>query len=355
MRNFITIFLLIAGAVAAFAQTKVEARLDSTTILIGEQTHLTVSVTAHQGAKVVFPTYRSQQLLNSDLEVVGSRQDTLEMEDGRQTIAHTYTLTGWNSRKTTVPSLNVKVDGKNYPTKSIPLTVDSLRAYTGKQAQMRPADDIMDNPFSLGEVLPYFWLSVLAVLLACLAFYLHLRLRDNKPLAVLAKVRKRKLPHERALDDIRLIRRRAEEGQDGEKIYYTQLTDVLRQYLEDRFGFNAKEMTSAEILAQLKQEANRDKLQELREVFQTADLVKFAKYSTRENEKTLYLTHVVQFIEDTKIEAVPELKSEEDETVKTVQRNRRSRMLLRLLIGVLIVVIVALLTYIALSIYELMN
>lgn len=340
------------GVVAASAQTEVVARLDSASILIGEQTNLTVSVKARQGAKIVFPVYRSKQLLNSDLEVVSSRKDTLEQEDGQQTITCTYTLTGWNSKKATVPSLNVEVDGKNFSTKAIPLRVDSLRVYIGKQTPMQPADDVKNNLFSWGELLPCLGWSVFAVLLLVLAYYLHLRLRDNKSLVRLTRVKKPKLPHERALDNIKSILLKAEDENGDQKTYYTQLTDVLRQYLEDRFDINAKEMTTAEILSQLRKEDDRDKMQELKEVLETSDLVKFAKYSTQVNEKTMYLNHVVKFIEDTKTETIPHQKSEED---KAMRLNRRSRMTIKLFIAALLIASVALLTYVIVSVYSLMN
>ena len=92
---------------------------------------------------------------------------------------------------------------------------------------------------------------------------------------------------------------------EDQKAYYTLLTDTLRQYIQERFGFNAREMTSTQILYHLQQNGDQKMIDELRELFQTADLVKFAKYSTLLNENDLNLVNAVNFIDQTKQENVP--------------------------------------------------
>ena len=64
------------------------------------------------------------------------------------------------------------------------------------------------------------------------------------------------------------------------KTYYTELTDTLRTYIKDRFGFNALEMTSSEIIDKLLEMNDKEAISDLKELFQTADLVKFAKHES---------------------------------------------------------------------------
>lgn len=73
-------------------------------------------------------------------------------------------------------------------------------------------------------------------------------------------------------------------------------------YIQERFNFNAMEMTSDQIIEHLQQVGDQKMIDELRELFQTADLVKFAKYSTLLNENDLNLVNAVNFIDQTKQE-----------------------------------------------------
>lgn len=141
---------------------------------------------------------------------------------------------------------------------------------------------------------------------------------------------------------------------DDQKAYYTQLTDTLRQYIKERFGFNALEMTSDQIIDHLQAAGDRKMIDELRQLFQTADLVKFAKYSTQLNENDMNLVKAVNFIDETKQEGqtveekiVPQL-SDDDKKV------RSNRITIKTLLWIGGVVVALLLTYIIYNVYMLM-
>jgi CHASE3 domain sensor protein len=99
---------------------------------------------------------------------------------------------------------------------------------------------------------------------------------------------------------------------ENQKEYYTRLTDTLRIYIKERFGFSAMEMTTREIINRLQAE-DPMKVAELREVFETADLVKFAKYSTLINENDRNLVSAIDFINSTKTEEIVEEHKEEEQ------------------------------------------
>ena len=140
---------------------------------------------------------------------------------------------------------------------------------------------------------------------------------------------------------------------EDQKTYYTQLTDTIRQYINERFGFNAMEMTSSEIIDRLQHTGDQKMIDELKELFQTADLVKFAKYSTLINENDLNLVNAINFIDQTKIEGeettekiVPKL-SEED------KRSRHARVTIKSLIYVILAIVIALLVYVLIRVTQL--
>jgi len=97
-------------------------------------------------------------------------------------------------------------------------------------------------------------------------------------------------------------------------------------------------MTSHEILESMKDVCD---VSELKVVFNTADLVKFAKYSTDANDMTYYLDSIVHFIDSTKVEEPKEVIEEPKENIS----DTRSRKTIKLAIGLLLVTSIALLIY----------
>jgi hypothetical protein len=124
------------------------------------------------------------------------------------------------------------------------------------------------------------------------------------------------------------------------KAYYTELTDVLRTYMAERFGFNAMEMTSSEIIDHLLETNDKESINELKYLFETADLVKFAKHSPLMNENDMNLVNAVEFINHTKVEPDPNAKPEPTEITIEEKRSKQGRMVL---LGSLIAIGIALL------------
>ena len=125
----------------------------------------------------------------------------------------------------------------------------------------------------------------------------------------------------------------------------------MRLYIQERFGFNAKEMTSTEIIACLQEMGDKSMIDELRELFNTADLVKFAKYSTLLDENHLNLVNAINFIDKTKREDMPV----EERIVPSLSNNdkriRQNRITIKVLLWILGMVIFGLLCYVIYNIY----
>ena len=153
---------------------------------------------------------------------------------------------------------------------------------------------------------------MLVIALCFLIPFLLTRYRDNKPILRRVTIAPKLPPHQVALQEMERIKEEKSWQRDDVKQYYTELTDALRGYMEERFGFNAKEMTSDEIIAKLNEQPDKEWIGELRELFQMSDLVKFAKYKPLINENDMNLINAIDFINKTKIEMVvpaePEVK-----------------------------------------------
>lgn len=349
-------FLLILCASQARAQVVVEQTVDSVGILIGEQAHLRLEVTMPKGARLEWPTLQPNQYVTPGVEVVAVADGkTVETGKEQQKACRVYTITSFDESLYALPALPVKVNGKTYRGGTSALKVITVDVDTLHPNQYYPPKDVQDNPFLWSEWRPFLWLSVLTLALALLVFYLFVRLRENKPIITKLRIVRHVPAHQRALSAIEKIKTERMQQSEDQKAYYTQLTDTLRKYIQERFGFNAMEMTSSEIIGRLQENGDKKMLDELRELFTTADLVKFAKYSTLINENDLNLVNAVNFIDETKqdeqetVEKIAPKLSENDQKVK------KNRVTLKGLLWALGTIIVALVAYVGYHVYLLLT
>jgi hypothetical protein len=241
----------------------------------------------------------------------------------------------------------VKVDNKEFESKSLALKVLTVKVDTLHPNQFYPPKDVQDNPFLWDEWSRLLWLSAAVLVLFIVSLLIFMRLKSEKPIVFKVKIVKRIPAHQKALNSIEEIKAKSTTVTvDDAKAYYTHLTDTLRRYMMERFGFNAMEMTSAEIISRLRQEEDQKKIDELTMLFETADLVKFAKYSVGVSENDHNLISAIDFINTTKQENAPtEERIEPTVTEKDKQTIRNRRILKWTLLGVVLVNI-ALLVYV---------
>jgi hypothetical protein len=142
---------------------------------------------------------------------------------------------------------------------------------------------------------------------------------------------------------------------ENSKEYYTKLTDTLRKYIEERYGFNAMEMTSSEIIDRLMSTKDQKSLDELRQLFITADLVKFAKYSTLINENDANLVNAIEFINQTKLENVPVEEMVKPQLSEEDQRSQKTRRVLKYFITAIAVVCLMIFGYVVFVLYSLLG
>ena len=306
------------------AQVTVEARIDSLQMLVGQQTGITIDVSCDGKATVELPTFQKGQQLAPGVELVEMMAaDTTKLDDGhRMQVTRKYIVTAWDSSFYYIPPMKVRVNNKEYLTKNLALKVYTLDVDTLHYDQYFGPKDVMDAPFSWDDWKPVIASLVLILLLSGLAAYLVYIRRTGKPLIRIVR-RKRKEPaHKVALTAIERIKTERTWAQEDSKEYYTQLTDTLRTYIQERYGFSAMEMTSGEIIERLTQENDEEALAELRELFQTADLVKFAKWTTRINENDANLMTALEYINQTKQEEDPNQPQEEVIVTPEAKRQR---------------------------------
>ena len=258
------------------AQVLVDVKVDSLQLFIGEQTDITLGVTLGAKQKLQLPELKKGDQLISNIEVVDiQRPDTNVLDEGkRMEIIQRYTITAWDSSLYYLPPFEVKVDGREYKSKSLAIKVYTVDVDTIHTDRFFPPYSIMDVPFAW---IDWKWIVfgsfvVIFLLIICVVLYYHVVI--GKPIVRIIRRKKILPPHKIAINEIERIKADRKWAEEDSKEYYTLLTDTLRTYIKDRYGFNAMEMTSTEIINRLISDNNEEALSELREIFTTADLVK---------------------------------------------------------------------------------
>ena len=347
----ITLLVTLAGRVTAQSVT-VDATIDSLQILIGEQAKIKLQVSLDTDKRAVFPAYTDTLVRGVEIIDV-AKPDTQLLNDGRRSlITQEYTITSFDSALYYLPPMEVTVDNKPYRSKALALKVYSMPVDTLHPDQFFGPKTVMQAPFAWED-----WYVTIACVLLFVPFLLLLiclvkRIRDNKPIIRKVKVEPKLPPHQLAMQEIERIKNEKVWQKGEPKEYYTELTDTLRVYIKERFGFNALEMTSSEIIDKLLEMKDKEAISDLRELFQTADLVKFAKHNPMMNENDANLINAIDFINETKEKEDENVKPQPAEITIIEKRSLRTKILLGAGIVLLVAALIGSLIYVGLELYN---
>lgn len=315
---------------SAIAQDNaVKASIQPTEIAIGQQAVISLEAVAPKGTNIAFPIYGDT--IVSGVEVLSMPKPDTTFTNNVMSVVQKYVVTSFDSASYHVPYMVVVEGVDTLKSNDLDLKVSSPAL---SQATTSYLDQLKQNPndsldidklgvFGVKTVIdpPFVWqdyiLYGLAILLfiaviVALIFGIYLY-KQKKQKGYFFKPKVIEPPHVIALTALSQIKEEKLWQQGREKEYFTKLTDVLREYISNRFKINAFEMTSDEILAFAKGFIESDMSYEnLSQVLKLADLVKFAKYKPYPDENDLSLKNSIQFVEQTKKE---ETKPEDDKKV----------------------------------------
>lgn len=333
LKHTALLLLCCVCSLAVSAQVVVQAHADTASILIGEQIDIKVTCSVNAKQQVQFPYFQPKQELVKGVEVVGNgRVDTLLLNDGkRMELSRRYTITSFDSAVYRIPPFKVTVDGKEYASRgNIGLKVSTVPVDTVHVDQFNGPHDVIDQPFEWSWEL--ILLALLCVVLLVCITAMAVRLADPRLITRRVVINPPVPAHVKAMNSIEQIKK---QPTDNVKEYYTNLTEALRTYIEDRFKFNAREMTTAEIIDKLCETNNEAALNELKNVLLTADLVKFAKHSTSLSEQDRNLVQALDYVQTTQLppEALPKPK------IETVSLSNKQQLLWRNVMRVATVVL----------------
>lgn len=314
----LSIICLIASGVANAAPVMLSAKLDSASMLMGTLNTLRLQVVQDKGVKGHFPQFAdvSQRgyvtMLNDTIELRKAvKVDTAEIGSGRLQIDYEIPVQVFDSGYYRLPAFVYVAGRDTVRSNQVVLTVNPVKV--AAQDEISPLSDPADpeNP-SIFDAIPdwlyyYWWIFLVA---AALIFAGWWAFRRYKKEGTILPSKPELPPHVVALQ--RLVRLKARKlWQSGqEKEFYTILTEILRVYLDKRFGIKAMEMTTGQIMDKLSEDPSlRESRQKMRQILDMADFVKFAMARPLPDDNVKAFDNAVDFVEATK----PEEKIDDDE------------------------------------------
>ncbi|TAL69214.1 MAG: hypothetical protein EPN82_07905 [Bacteroidetes bacterium] len=312
--KYILIVLLILISISLKAQNvAVRAWLDTNNVLIGDQLKLILEARSDKKTKIVFPivpdTIGKIEVLNR------SKIDTLD-SNGLLTYKQQFVITSFDSGWHTLPSMTFSYTTKGMTdeftawTDSLPIKFNTVDVDTSQAIKdIKPP---LDEAISWEEYLLYFIIGVVVIGLGFLGYYLWKRYKKKKenPLDYDPKIP----AHIIALEALKQLDSEKLWQKGKVKLYHIRLTEIIRLYIERRFNIPALEMITSDIIESLNKVSIIDELIfNMRRIFETADLVKFAKFQPLPNENTLVMTIAEDFINRT-IPAQNEQAQKEEES-----------------------------------------
>jgi len=295
---FITCFYLNAGA----QNIQVDAKLEQSTIRIGDQTFLNFSVHQPAKAKVGFPQF-GDTIVSKVQVVKAGKADTVKDKANPNviTVNKSYTITSFDAGTYNLPSLSFTVPNGVIKTDPLTLQVATVKVDTTKGIYdiKQPLavsytffDWLRDN---------WYWIALgVAVLLLAGGLIWYLKKRPVKEKPVVKKAAPLVPAHQIAISKLKELKEKKLWQQDEVKLYYIELSDILREYLEKRYEIKTHEKTTDEIFAVLRCiDIRTDSKNTLRQILELSDLVKFAKEKPIPSENELSLENALVFVMQT--------------------------------------------------------
>ena len=295
--RLLSLFLLLA--LASKAQVRVEANLDSASLFVGGKRTIRLQVDHPPGILVLEP---GVQLIDSAeaIEVLSSTSwDTTLASAKIISLEKNLVLTAWDSGHFVLPAIPVvyQVQGNSDTLYTRPLLLQASLTPVDT-ATLMPLKPIIQEPITTEDFIPYIIGLLAAIALLVLFFWYWKRQKPKQeappppPPAVIP-------PHILALEKFSRLEGARLWQQGKVKEYHTELTFILREYLESRFGILALESATSEIDAQMKDRIPEPLRRDMTSLLHTSDMVKFAKAEPPANIHEQLLDHARNFVNST--------------------------------------------------------
>jgi hypothetical protein len=282
-----------------------ELSIDTNYLKLGQQTILKFSVTCNKDRRPVIPNWK--EVLDGKLDIISAgNADTIALTDAQVKIRQELVVAKFNEDTSVIDSLFIALVKRN---DTLYIPCDDLKIYpipekVDMDQGIRDIKSPEDIPFTFQEILPYA-LAILGIILLIVILWLIIhfirKARRKKVVVEKEPEPEPKIPADViALEKLNQLKSGEKWFTTDSKAYLTELTDILREYIFNRWGFDTQESTSEEILAaDFILTVDHLHLQNLKDILSTADFVKFAKANTSTDENKSMLAKAFIFVETT--------------------------------------------------------
>ncbi len=291
-------------AIAAVFVVRVQAQdvnasitLDTNSMLVGDQIELKLQLTLPENYRVQWPVFVDS--LAHNIEVLRQSNIDSTKSNGLLHLQQSLTITVFDSGYYVIPPIRFGYGPNNSITGFVETEPHLINVFTvpvDTNQPFKPLKGPLKAPYTLAELLPWILLVLFAALLGVVGYRYWKKKKAQVPLFS-AKPKFIKPPHQLALDALDELKKKKLWQQGRVKEYYTELTEIIRAYIEKRFEIQAIEMTTWEILVSFKSILLEKGLKEdLQNMLELADLVKFAKASPLASEHDQSLAMAENFV-----------------------------------------------------------
>lgn len=326
----------------SFSFGQVSSKVDTTQIRIGEQINYKINVEADSSALIVFP--EGQTFL--PLEAVEASNIDTTKNNAKILLSRIYKLTQFDSGVYTIPRQKIIIGDKPFFTDSLKVMVNPIEVDTTKQG-LYDIKPIIEVDKTGGNWWKYLLITLL--LIGLVAFLLYWFIWRKKPLTEEEEIALLP-PYDRAKIAIRKLDQSQFLLKSEIKKYYSELTLIIRKYLDEKVYDRAMESTTDELILrlQLLKDGNqiplkKNTINNLQSILKRADLVKFAK-----SKPDTALAEMDRDIIDKEIDNVkaslPEPSEEEkilDKQYKEAQERKKKRRKVILTVAISLFLIIA--------------
>lgn len=326
------IFLLLAVCISylqGLSQVRVTASLDSASIMMGRIDTLRLIVerdASQQGAFPILNNVGSKgiiTLFGDTVELGMPRMDTVSQSGGRITERVVVPVQVFDSGFYKLPAFVYLTASDSVASNQVELTVVPVKV--GENDAISDYKDITDpSDASFWDWMPdwlfdLWWLWLLLIVATVASIYFAKKYRSTGKFITLPEKPQPK-SWEVALERLEKLKAKNLWENGLEKEYFTQLTDILRDYLYDRFGINAMEMTSRQIMQTLADQTDvKEKRGYVRKILDVADFVKFAKVRPLPEDNVAAFDNAVNFVKETVEKEMPNADPSVEESASGVE------------------------------------
>lgn len=317
---FLSIVIGVCSAQDNRPLIEVTSAVDTARITIGDRVTYTITIDYVDTMRIEKP---GEGVNLGQFEIKDYRIYDPVRQEGRILQKYEYMISVFDTGTFVIPPFPVAYfpedslgEYKLISASAVTIIVESV--IQDEERQLRDIKAPIDIPYNYVLLI-----SVIAALLLLVALvYIGYRLyKKRKETGYLLKPPEPPRPaHEIALNALKELLNRDLISAGEIKLFYIEISEILRFYIEGRFYIHALEETSSEILEDLdRQELSEKSILNVKQGLELSDLVKFAKYKPSEKENDHIVSWVHEFIEETKV--VYEVETDSEDESNPVEEN----------------------------------